>query len=111
MTSSDLFAAREAVVGARSNPATKLGDGSLPCRHGSIRLSTGELYHLGPLLGFVGDQLSKVGGRARKCRAAQVGKPRFHLGIGEARIDLLVELFNDLGGCVLGRAAAHVLAS
>ena len=35
-----------------------------------VRLNTGELDHLGPLLGFVGDQLSKVGGRARKHRTA-----------------------------------------
>ena len=35
-----------------------------------VRLDTGELDHLGPLLGFVGDQLAKVGGRARKHRTA-----------------------------------------
>ena len=35
-----------------------------------VRLNAGELDHLGPLLGFVGDQLSKVGGRARKHRTA-----------------------------------------
>src|SRR5271166_4298760 len=35
-----------------------------------VGLNAGELDHLGPLLGFVGDQLSKVGGRARQHRTA-----------------------------------------
>jgi hypothetical protein len=39
-----------------------------------------------------GDQLSKVGGRARKRCAAQISEPRLDLGIGEARIDLLLSL-------------------
>jgi hypothetical protein len=43
---------------------------------GSVRLDVRELDHLGPLLGFVGDELAEVAGRSRKRRAAQVGKPR-----------------------------------
>src|SRR4051812_39031402 len=39
--------------------------------------------------------------------ATQVGNPRFQLGIGEARTDLLVELLDDLCGRVLGCADAH----
>jgi hypothetical protein len=35
-----------------------------------VRLDTSELDHLGPFLGFVGDQLAKVGGRTRKHRTA-----------------------------------------
>ena len=42
----------------------------------SLRLDAGELDHLAPLLGFLGDQLAEVGGRARKHRAAKIGKPR-----------------------------------
>ena len=38
-------------------------------------LMAGELDHLAPLLGFVGDELAEVGGRARKRRAAEVGEP------------------------------------
>ena len=72
----------------------------------SVCLDVGRPDHLAPLLGFVGDELSEVGGRARKHRAAQIGEPRLHLGIGEAGIDLLVELLDDLGGRVLGRADA-----
>src|SRR2546430_1326686 len=58
----------------------------------SIRLSPRELDHLAPLLGFLSDQLPEVSGPTRKHRAAEVSEPRFHVGIGESRIDLLVEL-------------------
>ena len=70
-------------------------------------MSAGGLDHLGPLLGFVGDELAEVGGRAGKHRAAKVGEPRIHLGIGEGRVDFLVELVDDLGGRVPGRADAE----
>ena len=59
---------------------------------GSFRLDVRDPDHLAPLLGFVGDELSEVGGRARKHRATEVGKPRLHLGIGKGCVDLLVEL-------------------
>jgi hypothetical protein len=47
-----------------------------------------------------------VGGRAKKRRATQFGKPRLDLGISEDGVDLLVELVNDLSLRVLGRADA-----
>ena len=50
--------------------------------------------------------LPKSAGDLQAWHAAQVGKPRLHLGIGEARVDLLVEPVDDLGGRVLGRADA-----
>jgi hypothetical protein len=50
---------------------------------------------------------SKVGGRAGDHRAAHVGKPRHDLGIGESRVYFLIELVDDLGGCVLGRTDAN----
>src|SRR5262245_39065138 len=56
----------------------------------SVRLDACEPHHLAPLLGFLGDQLAEVSGRTRKHRAAEVCEPRFHVGIGEARVDLLV---------------------
>ena len=71
-----------------------------------LRLDIGRPDHLGPFLGFVSDELAEVGGRAGKDRAAQIGKPRLDLGIGEGRIDLLVELVDDFGGRVLGRTDA-----
>src|SRR6266436_1708820 len=54
-----------------------------PGSRGSFRLGAGKLDHLGPLLGFVGDKLSEVGGRDDKHRCSQIGKPRFQLRIGE----------------------------
>jgi hypothetical protein len=36
----------------------------------SVGLDVGRADHLAPLLGFLGDQLAEVGGRARKRRAA-----------------------------------------
>src|SRR5262249_51716501 len=75
-------------------------------RFGSLRLDARELDHLRPFLGFVGDQLPKFGGREREDRATEIGKPRLHRGIGESRIDLLVECVDDLGGRVPGCAEA-----
>jgi hypothetical protein len=71
---------------------------------GSARLGTGELDHLGPLLGFVRNELAELGWRAGKRRAAQVSKPRLDFGIGERRVDLLVQLIDDFGGRALRRA-------
>ena len=63
--------------------------------------------YLAPLFGFLGDELTEAGGRARKHRDPQSVEPRFYSGIGETGIDLLVELINDFGGCVLWRADAE----
>ena len=62
----------------------------------SVCFDTRELHHLPPFLGLFHDELAKVGGRPRKRRAAEVSKPRFYLGVSEGRVDLLVELVNDL---------------
>src|SRR5262249_35897036 len=59
------------------------------CR--SLRLDVRRADHLTPFLGFLCDQLSKVGRRERKHIATDVGKPRLQLGIGERRVDLPVE--------------------
>src|SRR2546425_7460609 len=61
----------------------------------SVRLGAGKLDHLGPLLGFLGDEPAEVGGRAGKHDAARVGETRLHLGIGKGRVVLLVERLDD----------------
>ena len=55
--------------------------------------------HLGPLFLVIYDELSEVGGRAGNHRATEIGEPRLHLGIGERRIDFLIELVDDFGRC------------
>ena len=42
----------------------------------SLCFDAGELHHLAPFLGFVGNELAKIGGRARQRDAAEVVKPR-----------------------------------
>src|SRR5262249_52936670 len=61
-----------------------------PGSRGSLRLDAREPHHLGPLLGFRGDEAAKVGGRARNHCTAQIGKPRLDFGISKAGVDLLV---------------------
>jgi hypothetical protein len=45
----------------------------------------------------VGDKVAKVSGRKRERVATQIGKPRLVLRIGEASVDLLIELVDDPG--------------
>src|SRR5207248_9141627 len=68
-----------------------------PACPASVRVDAGELDHLGPLLGFVGDELAKVAGRAWKHSATKVGKARLHPGVGKPCIDLAVKLLHDFG--------------
>src|SRR5262245_53993927 len=62
----------------------------------SVRFDVEGPDDVAPLLGFLSDELAKGRGRAGKNRAAQVGEPRLHLRIGKGRVDLLVELVDDL---------------
>src|SRR5262249_3546701 len=64
---------------------------------GSLRLNAGGLDHLAPFLGFFGDQPAELGRRSRQRRAAEVSETGLHLRIVESRVDLLVELIDDLG--------------
>src|SRR5215467_11750217 len=68
--------------------------------HGALPISWMDLGRpddLGPLLGVLGDQLSKVAGRAGKWRLPEIGKPCLYVGSGEASVDRLVEPIDDLG--------------
>src|SRR5215831_17335074 len=57
---------------------------------GSLRLDVGRADHLGPLLGFVGDELAEFGWRHRHRHAAQIGEPA--LIVGSARPALIASL-------------------
>ena len=61
----------------------------------SSGLMPGELDHLGPFLGFVGEELAEFRRRSRSHGPAQVVEPRLDLRIGEAGIDLAVERLDD----------------
>jgi hypothetical protein len=54
--------------------------------------------------------MAEVDGRACKRDAPNVCDARLQFGIDKADIDLLIELVDDLGGCVLGNADAIPLA-
>src|SRR5205809_2734390 len=73
-------------------------------RRASLGFDVRCLDHLGPLLGLAGDELAEVARRSWKHCAAQVGKSCPYLGIGETRIDFLVELVDDFRRRVLRRA-------
>jgi hypothetical protein len=69
---------------------------------GLLRLDVCGPDHLAPLFGFVGDELTEVGGRLGERRGAQVGQARLDVGIRKTRIDIPVQLVDDLGRCVSG---------
>src|SRR5262249_34793018 len=69
----------------------------------SVRLDVGRADHPAPLLGFCGDEISKVSGRTGNRRVAEIGKLRLDLAIGQGDVDFPVELFDDLCGSLAGR--------
>jgi len=75
---------------------------------GSFRFDVGCADHLGPLLGFLGEELGEIGRSARKRYSAQIGKPGFESRIGEAGIGLPVELIDDFGWAWFGVVASGI---
>src|SRR5215468_11961605 len=73
-----------------------------PGSRGSLRLDVGVPDHSAPFFGVFDDELAEVGGRANKHGPTKVGDPRPQSGIGEARVDLFVELVADLCGRIPG---------
>ena len=53
---------------------------------GSRWLDVDRPDHLGPLLGFVGDEFAEAGQRQSEHRAAEVGDPRLQLLVGKSRL-------------------------
>src|SRR5262245_2356099 len=72
----------------------------------SLRLDTRKPHHLGPLLGFIGDQLRKIDRRAGDHGATELLQPQLDLRLGDRRIDLAVELADDFLRRGLGSADA-----
>src|ERR1700742_2064469 len=73
------------------------------CRIRLIRRQVGSPDDLAPSLGFVGEKASEVAGRSGKRRATQIRKLYPQFWVGEPCVDLPVELFDNLAGCVSGR--------
>src|SRR5262249_57343523 len=65
---------------------------------------------LAPLFAVVSDELAEIGGRANERRAAELGEPRLDFGIGEAGVNGLIELVNNLRRRVLRRTDPKPLA-
>jgi hypothetical protein len=63
-----------------------------------------ELDHLGALLDVFCYGFAVLSWRTCKRRVAKARNPRFHRGIDESGIDLLIERCDDVGGRVLWRA-------
>ena len=64
----------------------------------SLWLDVGELNDLGPLFGFIGDELAEFAGCHEHWRGTEVCKARFYVGVGQPGVDLLIELINDVRG-------------
>src|SRR5689334_1861191 len=72
-------------------------------RNGLLRLEARELHDRGPAFGLVSDELGKVCRGSAGRGAAQVRHALLDRGIGNRRVDLLVEERNDFGGRALRR--------
>jgi len=71
-----------------------------------LGFDVGRSDHLAPFRGFVGDELGELGGRHGHWNPTQIRKPSHHGGSSEDGNARLVELVDDLGRCVFGRAQA-----
>src|SRR5262249_56651563 len=95
----------------RNSPRGRTGKRSVRRRRNSargrnsIRFRARQLDHLRPLLGFVREQLGEIGGRAGQRRAAPLGNPRLHLGVGEGGGGVLIEALDNNGGRAGGGGA------
>src|SRR5215813_10187882 len=73
---------------------------SRTCSPQSLRLHAREPDHLAPLLGFLGNELAECRRRARDQHTAKIIELCFHGWLGQNRVDLAVELFDDGYGCL-----------
>jgi hypothetical protein len=64
-----------------------------------LRLDIGSADHLTPFFGFGGEVFSEFGWRKGERHRTQLDKSRFELVISETRINLGIELINNLGRC------------
>src|SRR4051794_31527227 len=85
-------AARPSLTHMRHQCWSQIGPNRTFVSAGSLRFEASELDHLGPFLGFIRYQFSKISRRARKHHTGALNETLDQPGIREACIDLLVEL-------------------
>src|SRR5215470_12465731 len=62
-----------------------------------IRFDARELNHLGPLFGFVGNDLSEISGGHGHRHAANLAESCLQSGVGQSGVDLSVQPCDDVG--------------
>src|SRR5882724_7273595 len=75
-----------------------------------FRLDFRRPDYLPQFLGFVCNELSEIDRRACNRNTSQIGEARFQLGVNKGRVDLFVQLIDDLSGRAPWRAHAIPLA-
>src|SRR5262249_57324197 len=73
-------------------------------------LDAGKLDHLRPFGGFVCDVLAEIVRRHGHRFATELGDPCLQLRVGKSRVNLFVELHDNIGGRAAGRADTIPLA-
>src|SRR5262245_6332368 len=69
-----------------------------------LGLDMGGADNFAPLVGFVGDKSCEIIRRAAYHTATQISEARSQTGVCEGRVNLSIELADDLDGSALGRA-------
>src|SRR5215472_8206837 len=77
------------------------GTGNIELQSDALKFDIRRPNHLAPFLVFSRYESSELGGRSWKDGFTPIGNGLLDCGIGEARIDRLVERLDDCGGYVL----------
>src|SRR5262249_24870333 len=72
----------------------------------SLGLDVRKLHPFSPFRCFVSYELAKLGGRVPNRNAAKLGEPCFYHRLRKGRVDLIIELIDDLDRRSLGRSEA-----
>src|SRR5262245_32774617 len=76
----------------------------------SVRLDTGELHDLRPLIRFRDDQRGEIRGRRDDRVKSEIGEPRPQSAVGKTGIDFSVQSINDFARGAARRAYSEPAA-
>src|SRR5262249_44107043 len=93
---------RASRVGGTSRGIRNPGVTEHPLEDALLWLNVGRPDHLAPLLGFCGDEISKVSGRTGNHRVAEIGKLALILGSARATLISLLSFSMISAGVFLG---------